>query len=141
VSAAQVQRCGWCKKYDLPCGDLTHDNVLARYVPLMNTTELSVGMITGPGVPVVPGHTYQQMIVPGEPVVRMSHPAEHYDRARRRADRLSAVAILILILVAFIVAIGLFLAAVYLEPSAGWDHQPFAPAQTPYPTPNPEVSP
>jgi len=130
VSAAQIQRCGWCVKYDLPCGDLTHDNVLARYVPLMETTNLSVGQITD----TLP-------VVPGEPVVRQANPAERYDRARRRADRLSAVAILILVLVAFIVAIGLFLAAVYLEPAAGWDHQPFAPTQTPYPTPHPEVSP
>lgn len=130
MSAAQIKRCGWCVKYDLPCGDLTHDNVLARYVPLMNTTNLHISQLSD--VPVVPA---------GEPIVRMSHPAEHYDRARRRADRLSAVAVLILALVAIIVSIGLFLGAFYLEPPAGWDHQPFAPTSTPSTIPYPEVTP
>lgn len=131
MSRAQIHRCSWCVKYDLPCGDLTHDNVLARYVPLMSTTNLHVSQLTD--VPVVPA---------GEPVVRQSHPAEHYERAQRRADRATAVAIVIMTLVALAVGIVLFLAAFYLdaailEPAAGWDHQPFAPTPTPYPAPTP----
>lgn len=130
MSAAQIQRCTWCRKYDLPCGDLTHDNVLARYVPLMETTNLSVGQITD----VVP-------VVPGEPVVRMSTPAEHYQRAQRRADHVTAAAVLIMVLVAVIVVVVLFLAAVYFEPPVGWGHQPFAPTSTPSTIPYPEVTP
>jgi hypothetical protein len=136
VSSAQIQRCAWCIKYELPCGDLTHDNVLARYVPLMNTTELSVDQITGT-VPVVPGRRYEHAIVPGEPIVRQSHPSEHYDRARRRSDALSAVAIIVLVMVAAIVAVFLFLAATYLPPPASWSTPDGPVTSTPYPTPDP----
>jgi hypothetical protein len=125
VSSAQVSRCTWCVKYDLPCGDLTHDNVLARYVPLMESSNLSVGQITD-AVPVVPG----------EPVVRQSHPAEHYERARRRADRISVVALVVLFLVAMIVILFLGLAATYFEPPASWGTTPSTtPSTIPTPTP------
>jgi hypothetical protein len=97
----KVDRCTWCIRWDLPCGSVTHDNVLARYVPLIETTHLTADQFAD-----------RPPVVSGEPVVRNQRPRETTAAARRRADRLSLVAVLVMVACALAVILGGYALAV-----------------------------
>lgn len=107
IYGTSAKPCAWCVRWDLPCGPRVHDNILARYVPLAESTNITPEQITG-RAPVV--------YVSGEPVLRNSAAptaSTAADRARRRSDRISLIATLVMILCALAITIGGYAMAVH----------------------------
>lgn len=110
IYGTPLKPCAWCVRWDLPCGPRVHDNVLARYVPLIETTNITAAQFADRA-----HDTY----VAGEPVLRnsaaptQSTESARLERAQRRADRISLVATIVLVLAAVAVTIGGYALAVH----------------------------
>jgi hypothetical protein len=84
------KRCVYCRQFDLPCNDAVHGNELFPYL----------GGLENLAVPYVPGQN--------EPAIRPAAPPTPADSRAARAQTLTTVALILIMLAAGIVALGTY---------------------------------
>jgi hypothetical protein len=113
--------CTFCTENNLACSTATHDNPLARYLTLIRSTDID------------PDGARHLPLRPAAPTTYVSNSVE--DRLRR-ADRMTTIAIAVMVVSALAVGLTLSWALMYAErPTMRWQKVP-APATSPTWTPS-----